>query len=116
ASRRKQAVCLKSVKEDAMSSVGSDNNVGEDCFGNNQLSSTNRCHDFEDLVREIIYMDEGILYPCDEDVAREETVDNVQWEETVDNSNGDDNIEAEEMCGENSKANTNVVHLKVMIS
>uniref|UniRef100_A0AAF5PQK6 PPM-type phosphatase domain-containing protein n=1 Tax=Wuchereria bancrofti TaxID=6293 RepID=A0AAF5PQK6_WUCBA len=62
------------------------------------------------------FVDEGILYPCDEDVAREETVDNVQWEETVDNSNGDDNIEAEEMCGENSKANTNVYDVVTSLS
>uniref|UniRef100_A8QH35 Protein phosphatase 2C containing protein n=1 Tax=Brugia malayi TaxID=6279 RepID=A8QH35_BRUMA len=50
ASRRKQAVYSKSVKEDTMSSVGSDNNVSEDCFDNSQFSSTNRCHDFEGLA------------------------------------------------------------------
>ncbi|KAK6101364.1 Protein phosphatase 2C family protein [Brugia pahangi] len=50
ASRRKQALYSKSVKEDTMSSVGSDNNVSEDCFDNSQLSSTKRCHDFEDLA------------------------------------------------------------------
>ncbi|EJD75944.1 hypothetical protein, variant [Loa loa] len=55
-------------------------------------------------------VDEGILYPCDEDVAREEIVDNTRSDNVY--SNGDDSIEAEGMCGTNSKANTDAVHLK----
>ncbi|KAL4002347.1 Protein phosphatase 2C family protein [Acanthocheilonema viteae] len=47
ACRKKQAMYLKSVKEENMSNVGDDNNIDGDCFNNNQLSSTNHCHDFQ---------------------------------------------------------------------
>lgn len=50
ACRRKQAIYLKSMKENGMLSVDSDNNIREDCFNNNQLSSTNHCHSFQKLA------------------------------------------------------------------
>ncbi|CAG9537509.1 unnamed protein product [Cercopithifilaria johnstoni] len=55
-------------------------------------------------------VNEGILYPCDEDVAREETVGSASNDNVC--SNGNDIVEAEGICGTNSKTSTNVVHLK----
>ncbi|VDK76258.1 unnamed protein product [Onchocerca ochengi] len=60
---------------------------------------------YENLV------DEGILYPCDDDVAREETVGNASGD-GISNDGEDDSVEIRRMYGTDSETNTDMVHSK----
>lgn len=61
------------------------------------------------------FFSEGILYPCDDDVAREETVGNASGD-GISNDGEDDSVEIRRMYGTDSETNTDMVHSKVMIS